>query len=149
MATAAIESGPSIAKAEYERLARFRYALRRFLRFSEEAALAHGITPQQHQLLLAAKGFPGRDWATVRELAERLQRRHPSVVGVTDRAAARARGVRVAHRADRRVVEVHVTEQGERVLGALTAAHREELARMRDELMGLGGLAEAPPRTPP
>jgi DNA-binding MarR family transcriptional regulator len=58
--------------------------LRKFLRFSEEAALAVGLTPQQHQALLAIKGFPGDHRMTVGELAERLQIRHQSAVGLTD-----------------------------------------------------------------
>ena len=59
-------------KAQYEALAAFRYALRKFLRFSESAAQAAGITPQQHQALLAIKGFPGRDQVTVGELHVRV-----------------------------------------------------------------------------
>src|SRR3569832_1651151 len=71
-----------LSKAEYELLAAFRYALRQFLRFSEEAARAVGIEAQQHQALLAVKGFPGRDRITISELAERLQIRHHSAVGM-------------------------------------------------------------------
>ena len=70
-----------LSKSQYELLAAFRYALRQFLHFSEEAARAAGITPQQHQALLAVKGFPGRDCVTVGELAERLQLRHHSAAG--------------------------------------------------------------------
>ena len=66
------DSHRPITKAEFEAIAAFRYAIRRFLRFSEQAARRTGITPQQHQLLLAIKGFPGRDTATVTELAERV-----------------------------------------------------------------------------
>ena len=69
-----------ITKAEYETLAAFRYALRKFLHFSETAAQTAAVTPQQHQTLLAIKGFPGREQVTVGELAERLQLRHHSVV---------------------------------------------------------------------
>ena len=62
----------AITKADYEKLAAFRYALRQFLRFSEDAARAVGIEPQQHQALLAIKGFPERDWVTIGELADKL-----------------------------------------------------------------------------
>ncbi|MEO6753630.1 MAG: helix-turn-helix domain-containing protein, partial [Chthoniobacteraceae bacterium] len=77
-----------LSKSQYEVLAAFRFALRRFLRFSEDAATAAGITPQQHQALLAIKGFPARDRVTVGELAERLQIRHHSAVGLIDRLVA-------------------------------------------------------------
>ena len=77
-----------LSKSQYEMLAAFRYALRQFLHFSEEAAHAAGITPQQHQALLAVKGFRGRDCVTVGELAERLQLRHHSAVGLVDRLVA-------------------------------------------------------------
>src|SRR4051812_30465908 len=74
-----------ISKSEYEALHAFRYSLRRFLRFSEEGARAAGLTAQQHQLLLAVKGQPGRDWASVTDLAESLQIRHHAAVGLVDR----------------------------------------------------------------
>src|ERR1035437_2588779 len=74
-----------LSKAQYETLAAFRYALRQFLHFSEKAAKNAGITPQRHQALLAIKGLPGRDRVTVGELAERLQLRHHSAVGLIDR----------------------------------------------------------------
>ena len=77
-----------LSKAEYELLAACRYALRQFVRFSEESARAMRIEPQQHQALLAIKGFPGRDKVTIGELAERLQIRHHSAVGLAGRLAA-------------------------------------------------------------
>jgi DNA-binding MarR family transcriptional regulator len=139
--------GTPFSKAEYEALAAFRHELRRFLRFSEEAARRHGITPQQHQLLLALKGFPGRDWATIRELADRLQLRHHSVVGEVDRAAAAGLVARAPHAADRRAVEVRLTADGERLLQSLTAAHRGELRRVRRRLAALEPLL--PPGSDP
>src|ERR1700761_5506251 len=81
-------------KSQFETLAAFRYALRRFLHFSEEAAHAAGITPQQYQALLAIKGFPSREKVTVGELAERLQLRHHSAVGLVDRLVTE----KLAHR---------------------------------------------------
>src|SRR5919201_6359039 len=74
-----------IGKSDYEALAAFRYALRRFLRFSEQGARAAGLTPQQHQILLAIKGQPGREWASISDLAEGLQVRHHAAVGLVDR----------------------------------------------------------------
>src|SRR5580704_6134705 len=93
-----------ILKSQYEALAAFRFALRRFIRFSENAAQAAGITAQQYQALLAIKGFPGRDTITVGELAERLQLRHHSAVGLIDRLAAEKLVVRLPSAEDRRRV---------------------------------------------
>ena len=128
------DTGPAFSKAEYEAVAAFRYALRRFLRFSEEAARAAGVTPQRHQLLLAVKGFPARDWATVRELAERLQLRHHTVVGEIDRAERAGLVARTPHREDRRAVEIRLTPAGEHLLASLTAVHRQELVRVHAQL---------------
>ncbi|MGH8631082.1 MAG: MarR family transcriptional regulator, partial [Burkholderiales bacterium] len=72
----------SMSKANFEKLAQFRYQLRRFLRFSEEVARRNGVTVLQYLLMLQIKGFPGREWATVGELAERLQAKHHGVVSL-------------------------------------------------------------------
>src|SRR5580698_9448813 len=93
-----------LMKAEYETLAAFRYALRKFIHFSETAAETAGITPQQHQALLAIKGFPGHDRVTVSELAERLQLRHHSTVGLIDRLVAEKLVARAPSQEDRRQV---------------------------------------------
>jgi DNA-binding MarR family transcriptional regulator len=124
----------SISKAEYESLAEFRYALRLFLRFSEEAAQRAGLTPQQHQALLAIKGFPKRDHVTVGELAERLQLRHHSAVGLVDRLVAARLVVRRPDTADRRQVYLALTPRGTAVLQRLSAAHREELRRVAPQI---------------
>jgi DNA-binding MarR family transcriptional regulator len=124
----------SLSKSTYERLAAFRYALRQFLHFSEEAAHAAGITPQQHQALLAIKGFPARDQVTIGELAERLQLRHHSVVGLVDRLAAEKLVARVSTGGDRRQVFVRLTPHGEQVLAGLSSAHNEQLKRLAPEL---------------
>src|SRR5665213_1254442 len=101
--TAAVMT-PPMSKADYETLAGFRYALRLFLRFSEEEAYRDNLTPQQHQLLLAIQGFPGRDYATIGELAERLQLRQHSVVGLVNRLAHAGLAVREPDLKDRRKV---------------------------------------------
>jgi DNA-binding MarR family transcriptional regulator len=108
-------------------LAAFRYALRQFLRFSEESARSVGIEPQQHQALLAIKGFPGRDRITISELAERLQIRHHSAVGLVDRLAAQRLVGRESAMDDRRQVYVRLTARGDALLEQLATAHREEL----------------------
>ena len=127
-------SGGPISKEEYEAIAEFRYAIRRFVRFSEQAARGAGITPQQHQLLLAVKGFPGRDRATVSELAERLQMRQHSMVGLIDRTETQGLVRREHGTTDRRQVFIHVTSEGVALLHRLASEHRHELLTMRDAL---------------
>ena len=119
-----------LGAADYRTLAEFRYLLRQFLAFSEDAALRSGLTPQQHQALLAIKGFPGRDRVTVGELAERLGIRHHSAVGLVDRLAARALVRRQVDSADRRQVRIELTQQAEKRLARLSLAHRDELRRL-------------------
>jgi DNA-binding MarR family transcriptional regulator len=119
-----------LTKQDFEALARFRFGIRRYLRFSEETVRSHGLTPQHYQLLLALKGFPGREWATVRELAERLQLRHHSVVELVNRAQVQGLVERAAHPDDARAVRVVLTEDGEQILARLSALHRDELRRM-------------------
>ncbi len=127
------ESRELVSPAQYRALAEFRYGLRKFVRFSESAARAQGITPQQHQLLLAIKGgFSDHEWAAVSELAERLQLQQHSVVGIIDRSVQAGLVARVGHQEDHRVTEVHLTPKGEAILETLTVAHREELRRMRN-----------------
>ena len=123
-----------LSKDQYETLAAFRYALRRFIHFSEQAAQAAGITPQQHQALLAIKGFSGRDSVTVGELAERLQLRHNSGVGLIDRLVSERLVARSASALDRRQVFVQLTPRGERVLEELSSAHSRQLKRISPEL---------------
>jgi DNA-binding MarR family transcriptional regulator len=126
-----------LSKAEYQLLAAFRYALRRFLHFSQESARALGVEPQQHQALLAIKGFPERDRITIGELAERLQIKHHSAVELASRLAANDLATREPDSADRRQVYLALTPHGEAMLGQLTAAHRAELRRLGPELRTL------------
>jgi len=123
-----------LVKAQYETLAAFRYALRRFIHFSETAAQQAGITPQQHQALLAIKGFPGRDCVTVGELAERLQLRHHSVVGLIDRLVAEKLVIRAPSNEDRRQVFIQLARKGEITLEKLSSIHHEQLMRIGPEL---------------
>lgn len=120
-------AGPSpMTKSQYEELAQFRYRLRRFLRFSEEVTRREGITPLQYQLLLQIKGFPGRDWATVVELAERLQAKHHGVVALVTRCEEAGWVVRHASRDDMRLVEIRLTRKGEQRLEKLAKLHLGE-----------------------
>jgi DNA-binding MarR family transcriptional regulator len=124
------EAAEPLTKQDFEALARFRFGIRRYLRFSEETVRRHGVTPQQYQLLLAIKGFPGRDWAVVRELADRLQLRHHSVVELVNRAQAQGLVHRTPDPDDARAVRVVLTDRGEHLLDRLSALHRDELRRM-------------------
>jgi DNA-binding MarR family transcriptional regulator len=123
-----------LTKQDFEALARFRFAIRRYLRFSEEIVRRHDVTPQQYQLLLALKGFPGREWATIRELADYLQLRHHSVVELVTRAQAQDLVRRTADPGDGRAVRVVLSAEGDQLLGRLAALHRDELRRMETAL---------------
>lgn len=120
-------------------LAAFRFALRQFLRFSEDAAQSAHLAPQQHQALLAIKGFPGRDTVTVSELAERLQLRHHTAVELIDRLENELLVKRKPHESDGRKVVVGLTARGEQVLEQLSEAHREQLRRIGPQLTRLLG----------
>jgi DNA-binding MarR family transcriptional regulator len=119
-----------LTKADFEALARFRFGIRRYLRFSEQTVRSHGLTPQHYQLLLALKGFPGREWATMSELADRLQLRHHSVGELVNRAQTQGLVHRAPHPSDARAVRVELASTGERALARLSALHRDELQRM-------------------
>jgi DNA-binding MarR family transcriptional regulator len=112
-------------------LAWFRYNLRRFLRFSEKAARACGVTPQQHQLMLGVAGFTGESTITISELAEFLQERNNSVVGLVERAVEGGLVRRASGPTDRRQVMVSLTPRGEAILARLSALHQEEVERVR------------------
>jgi DNA-binding MarR family transcriptional regulator len=123
-------------------LAWFRYNLRKFLRFSEKAARQCGVTPQQHQLVLGIAGYTGRGWATVSELAEFLQERHNSVVGLVERAAQCGLVQKRHDASDRRFVSVSLTPHGELILAKLTAIHQGEVQLALETLLKV-------PRIPP
>jgi DNA-binding MarR family transcriptional regulator len=127
----AIHLRPLSAQTTVKQLARFRYELRRFLRFSEQAARAAGITPQQHQLMLGVAGYTGQRWATISELAEFLQERHNAVVGLVERASRRGLVQKASVARDHRFVRVELTPRGDRILAQLAQLHRRELARFQ------------------
>lgn len=126
-----------LAKADYESLAEFRYVLRQFAAFSEQAARAAGLTTQHHQALLAVKGFPGRERITIGELAERLNLRHHSAVGLVDRLVARRLLRRQRDPEDRRRVVLGITPTGQELLVELSLVHRDELRRLAPLLQSL------------
>jgi DNA-binding MarR family transcriptional regulator len=123
-----------LSKADYQMLAEFRGHLRQFLRFSENAARLAGISPQQHQALLAVKGFSGRHGIHIGELAERLQIRHHSAVGMVDRLAKHGYVRRRTDPRDRRRVEVMLARKGDLVLESLAASHRQQLRQVAPRL---------------
>lgn len=124
---------PSLDKSDYERLSHFRYRLRRFLRISEDLCQAHGLTPLQYQMLLHIKGFPEREWATVGELAERLQAKHHGVVALVDRCEKAELVQRRPGREDRRQVEIHLLPKGEQLVARIAVLHQPELGQLREE----------------
>jgi DNA-binding MarR family transcriptional regulator len=123
---------PQITDADYERLLEFRIGLRRFLHWSEEQATAAGLTPMQHQLLLAIRGHRDPRGPTIGEVAEMLLVRHHSAVGLVDRAEALGFVRRRPDRDDQRIVRLGLTASGSRRLGRLSARHLEELSRLLD-----------------
>jgi DNA-binding MarR family transcriptional regulator len=132
----------TLTKQHYETLAAWRHALRRFLKFSQDAARAAGLPAQQHQALLAIKGFPGREFVTITELADRLHLKHHSAVGIVDRLATRELVERRASAVDRRRIEVRLTKGGEALIRKLSAAHLREIVQLRPELERLLAVAK-------
>lgn len=124
-------STKAVKKKDFEVLSEFRYQLRLFLRFSEELLRHKRITPLQYLLLLHIKGYPGRDWATVGELAQRLQAHHHGVVALVSRCEKLGWVKRKPSATDRRRVETHLTAKGERCLEELAQLHRNELLRSK------------------
>jgi len=120
----------ALSKRDFEAISELRYQIRRFLRFSERAVRGAGITPLQYLLLLHLRGFPGRDWATIAELAERLQAQHHGAVALVVRCEALGLVVKRPGRADRRQVEVRLAPKGEATLQRLALLHRAELGAL-------------------
>jgi DNA-binding MarR family transcriptional regulator len=110
----------------YQAMAEIRYQIRRFLRFSENAARQAGIEPQQHQLLMAIKGLPAGTKPNIRVLAERMQLQHHSTVELIDRLVERGYLCRLRATDDRRQVLVKLTHEGEQFLEKLTRYHLQE-----------------------
>lgn len=128
----------------YRDLADFRFHLRRFLVFSDEAARAAGVEPQQHQFLLALKGLPAGLVPSIRTLASRLVLRHHTVVELVDRLEARRLVRRERSAEDRREARLRITRQGDALLRRLSSVHRAELRIVGPQLhRSLGALLRA------
>ena len=118
---------PPLEKQEVELLADFRYQIRKFLRFSENVTRKAGITPLQYLMLLNIKGYPGREWATIGELAERLQAQHHGVVALVSRCEKQGFVERRRSTEDRRRIEVRLLPKGEEYVAMLAGEHRKQL----------------------
>jgi len=121
----------TLSKKEFETLSQFRYQLRRFIRFSEKITHDLGITHLQYLLLLHIKGYKGRDWATIGELAERLQSHHHGVVSLVTRCEKLGLVYRQQGEHDRRIIEVRLTPEGEKMVVKLATMHRDELINLQ------------------
>ncbi|HUB65388.1 MAG TPA: helix-turn-helix domain-containing protein [Methylocella sp.] len=118
------------SQANYEALSEFRYLIRCFLEFSQNAARAIGLTPRQHQALLAIKGFPIGQAVTIGDLAERLRIRHHSAVELVDRLSEAGLVRRTPDANDQRRVLLSLTDLADGYLAELSAVHLDELTRI-------------------
>lgn len=138
----------ALGKADFERLSNFRHRLRHFHRASELLCKRQGVTPLQYQLLLHVMGFPGRDWATVGELAERLQAHHHGVVALVNRCEGLGLIERRSGRTDQRVVEIHLLPKGQRLLDRLATQHAGEVQTLVRSLVAeFGAVLPSSPNT--
>lgn len=122
---------PDLTDDDYRALADFRHALRRFHAFSEEKAVAQGLTPQQHQALLAIRAAQGHIPVTVGYIAERLILKPHSATGLIDRLVALELVAREPAAQDRRQTLLTLTDRAREVLAHLSATHREEILRIK------------------
>ena len=130
---------------DYTRLAEFRHALRKFLRFSELAAARVGLTSQHYQAMLVVRGCPDDKRVTINDLAQQLLIKHNSAVELVDRLAREGLVVREPSSADRRKVELRLTSRGRTVLAKLARMHRAELQRIGPLLKRFFGELSRPP----
>lgn len=126
-----------MTKHEFESLAAFRLALRKFGKFTESSAELSGVTSQTYQALLAIKGFPDRQEITVRELAESLLLKHNSTVGMVDRLVSHGFVDRSVSPVDRRRVVLSLTVLGEKILEEIAVRNRRKLLELRPEFAGM------------
>ncbi len=130
-------SAESVTNADYHRLLEFRTGLRKFLRWSADRARDAGLTPAQHQLLLAVKGHDGTTGPTISDIADYLQLRHHSTVELIDRAERGGLVQRVPDPDDARLVRLHLTDEGNTGLDELSSQHLRELERLGAQISRL------------
>jgi DNA-binding MarR family transcriptional regulator len=126
---------PKISSSDYRALAAFRYEIRKFLAFSEQAARDAGIEPQQHQLLLAVRGLPEGTRPTIGAIAERLCVKHHTAVALVDKLEGSGLIARERSTEDRREVLLRLTPEGDAVLRALSSLHRQQLQSAGPEVI--------------
>lgn len=124
----------SLTKRDFQQLSQFRYQLRCFLRHSENICREHGMTSLQYQLLLHLQGFEGQEWATVGQLAERLQAKHHGTVTLIDRCEQLGLVERRPGREDRRQIEVHLLAEGAKRVAQIAERHQPELRQLQEEI---------------
>ena len=129
--------GPTPTDADYQRLLELRTGLRRFMRWSEQQAVFAGLTPAQHQLLLAIRGHPDPRGPTIGDVAAHLQLRHHSAVGLVDRAEAAGMVRRTQDADNLSTVRLLLTAEGSRRLATLSEQHLEELAHLAPTMNAL------------
>jgi DNA-binding MarR family transcriptional regulator len=138
----------ALGKADFERLSNFRHRLRHFHRASELLCKRQGVTPLRYQLLLHVMGFPGRDWATGGELAERLQAHHHGVVALVNRCEGLRLIERRSGRTDQRLVEIHLLPKGQRLVDRLATQHAGEVQTLVRSLVAeFGAVRPSSPNT--
>lgn len=118
-------------RAEFRVLSDFRYQLRCFVRFSEDITQQFGVTNLQYLLLLHVKGYKDRQWATIGELAERLQTHHNGVVSLASRCEKLGLIYRQRGTADRREVQIYLTPDGDRLVKKIAGLHRNALLNLQ------------------
>ena len=124
-------AGNILKKEEFRTLSDFRYQLRSFVRFSEDITDRFGVTNLQYLLLLHVKGYKGREWATIGELAERLQTHHNGVVSLASRCEKLGLIYRQRGTADKREVQIHLTPEGNKLVTKIAGLHRDELLSLQ------------------
>jgi DNA-binding MarR family transcriptional regulator len=127
---------PKVSSSDYRALGAFRYEIRKFLAFSEQAARDAGIQPQQHQLLLAVRGLPEGARPTIRTIAERLCVKHHTAVALIDALEGQAFLKRDRSSKDRREVLLVLTTKGDALLQRLSALHRQQLRNVGPMMVG-------------
>lgn len=130
----------AVRDADYKALAAFRHALRQFLAFSEAAAREAGLTPQQHQALLAIRGHVSGEPVTISDLAAHLLIRHNSAVELVKRLVAAGLVAKTESKTDRRQMLLSLTPEAETILQSLSATHLAELRRARIPIMEMAAL---------
>jgi DNA-binding MarR family transcriptional regulator len=129
-----------LQQSDYEALGAFREALRRFLAFSEAGARATGLTPRQHQALLAIRAHPGPDPISVGDLAATLLIKNHSAVGLVDRLLAQGLITRAPSQRDRRRVILSLTSEGAKTLESIS---RNNLGKLKASLPVFTDLLQA------